>query len=119
MTESLQKIAVALAKHAPTIGPGKRAFCADFIDAAMVFNGRRLSFLVSESLDGFCELFVRQKDDEKERPCWLLRHEKWHTVAKVMILLESNHVAPMQTSDPIALRDRSGCTDTVIDPLTC
>jgi hypothetical protein len=114
---SLEKIEAALRERAPTIEPGKRVTCPELIDPAMVFTGRRLAYLVSQSLDGFCELFVRERDGQV--PCWLLRHERWHVIAKVVGLLENNHIASMQTSDPIALRNRSDKVDTVVDPLTC
>src|SRR5262245_3298539 len=87
MIESLlQQIQEALTREAPTIERGKRCSCAEFIDPAMAFTGQKLKYLVSESLDGCCELFVSEHDGRS--PCPLLRHEKWHTIAKVVILLE-------------------------------
>src|SRR5262245_28492383 len=118
MIESLlQQIQEALTREAPTIERGKRCSCAEFIDPAMAFTGQKLKYLVSESLDGCCELFVSEHDGRS--PCPLLRHEKWHTIAKVVILIEQSALRSIQTSMPIELRDQRGCVDTVLDICSC
>ena len=120
MTESLQKIRDALSKYAPSI---KVAKCAKtdredgFVDS-LIFYGPRLAFLASEYFDGRIELFVFEAGC-RETPCRLLVHERWHTVAKVIVLLENNNVPAIQTNEAIDLKSRDGRTDTVVDVASC
>jgi hypothetical protein len=115
--ENLEKVRDALAKHAHAVmfvehcgNKGDESWCV----ASMLFAGRKLAFLVSEWVDGFCELFVREADC-REEPYKLLKHERWHTLANVIYLLELNNVPGIQSPDPIYLKDRHGNGVAVID----
>ena len=120
MNENLQKIREALSKYAPSVTPIEG--CGGDNDGRIIdsflFVGKRLAFLASEYFDGCVELFCRESDCNEE-PCRLLVHEHWSTVARTIILLESNRVPWIQSDEPIKLKDQSRRLDTVIGSESC
>jgi hypothetical protein len=118
---SLEKIQEAFAKYAPSVEFIERCDnegAEDWCVGSMLFAGKKLAYVIAESVDAFCVLYTRESDC-REAFCTLLRHEEWYTVAQVVLLLEGNGVQWIQTSEPIELRDRYGSVDTVIGSDPC